>query len=179
MTTSRSLDRKAVRGRASGSEWKLTILPDDVLALTRPKPKGLPIGNQTSQFFVNIMLLPLNLVVAHRVQPGLAMSYVDDVVLSDDDLGKLKAARELLDGEVARLRLRFNTRKKRLGLATRPVIFSSWPGHRWAHMEAEKRHSYALLTSMQPLLFPLVRTSGAVCQATAAPQAQAGGRDQR
>jgi len=95
------------------SEWKPTLFPgDDLLALARPK--GMPIGNQTSQFFANVYLHPLDLFVAHRIKPGLAARYVDDLVLFDSDRGRLHEARAMLDEKLAALRLRVHPRKTRL-----------------------------------------------------------------
>jgi len=86
------------------AEWKPVLFPgDDLLALARPK--GLPIGNQTSQFLANVMLHPLDLCVAQQVRPGLAARYVDDLVLFDDDRGRLTEARARIAENLAELRL--------------------------------------------------------------------------
>jgi RNA-directed DNA polymerase len=95
------------------SEWKPVLFPgDDLLALSRPK--GLPIGNQTSQFLANVYLHPLDLFVAHQLKPGLAARYVDDLVLFDHDRGRLHDARAALEEKLAALRLRAHPRKTRL-----------------------------------------------------------------
>ena len=95
------------------SEWKPVLFPgDDLLALARPK--GLPIGNQTSQLFANVYLHALDLFVAQQIKPGLAARYVDDLVLFDSDRGRLHEARAALDGKLAALRLVAHPRKTRL-----------------------------------------------------------------
>jgi RNA-directed DNA polymerase len=95
------------------SEWKPVLFPgDDLLALARPK--GMPIGNQTSQFFANVYLHPLDLFVAHQIKPGLAARYVDDLVLFDRDRGRLHDARERIEEKLAALRLKAHPRKTRL-----------------------------------------------------------------
>jgi hypothetical protein len=94
-------------------EWKPVLFPgDDLLALARPK--GMPIGNQSSQFLANVMLHPVDLCVAHEIKPGLAARYVDDIVLLDDDLGKLRAAREVITEGLGALRLVPHPDKTRL-----------------------------------------------------------------
>jgi hypothetical protein len=95
------------------SEWKPTLFSgDDLLALARPK--GMPIGNQTSQFFANVYLHPLDLLVAQVIKPGLAARYVDDLLLFDDDRGRLHDARAAIESKLAELRLRAHPRKTRL-----------------------------------------------------------------
>ena len=85
----------------------------DLLDLDRPR--GLPIGNQTSQFLANVVLHPLDRFICHRVKPEAACRDVDDLVLLDRDRGKLQAALPALREELARSRLRFHPDKTRLG----------------------------------------------------------------
>jgi len=63
---------------------------------------GLPIGNQTSQFFANVYLNGLDHFILERVKPGGYIRYVDDFVLFSDDRGALwetlEQVREFLDG---------------------------------------------------------------------------------
>lgn len=85
---------------------------DDLLSLAAPK--GLPIGNQTSQFLANVVLHSLDLAVATLVKPAIAVRYVDDLVLLDDDRGRLVEGVRILGEALARLRLRFAPLKTRL-----------------------------------------------------------------
>jgi RNA-directed DNA polymerase len=95
------------------SEWKPVLFPgDDLLALARPK--GMPIGNQTSQFFANVYLHPLDLFVAQELKAGLAARYVDDLLIFDDDRGRLHDARARIEEQLAALRLKAHPRKTRL-----------------------------------------------------------------
>ena len=84
----------------------------DLLDLDRPR--GLPIGNQTSQFLANVVLHPLDHFICHTVKPEAACRYVDDLVLLDRDRGKLEAALPALKEVLAGLRLRFHPDKTRL-----------------------------------------------------------------
>ncbi len=112
------------------SEWKPVLFPgDDLLALTRPK--GLPIGNQTSQFFANVLLHPVDLLIAQRLQPGLAARYVDDILLFDHDRGRLHDARAAIEEKLALLRLRAHERKTRLWDAREGVPFVGYRVFPW------------------------------------------------
>jgi hypothetical protein len=101
--------------------WPALVPGDDLLTLARPR--GLPIGNQTSQFFANVVLHDVDRVVAHEIKPLAAVRYVDDLVLFDDDAGKLRAARERIVAALTALRLRAHPRKTRLFESRHGVTF--------------------------------------------------------
>ena len=112
------------------SEWKPVLFPgDDLLALTRPK--GLPIGNQTSQFFANVLLHPVDLLVAQKIKPGLAARYVDDFLIFDHDRGRLHEARAMIEEKLASLRLVAHPRKTRLWDAREGVPFVGYRVFPW------------------------------------------------
>ena len=73
---------------------------DDLLATYRPR--GLPIGNLTSQFWANVLLNELDQLVKRTLQCKAYLRYVDDFLLFSDDKAELwawkNAIRELLDG---------------------------------------------------------------------------------
>jgi hypothetical protein len=52
---------------------------DDLMAANRPR--GLPIGNLTSQFWANVYLNSFDHFVMRRLRPGGYLRYVDDVLL--------------------------------------------------------------------------------------------------
>ncbi len=56
---------------------------DDLLAVNRPR--GLPIGNLTSQFWANVYLNPLDQFVKHTLRCKGYIRYVDDFLLFADD----------------------------------------------------------------------------------------------
>ena len=112
------------------SEWKPVLFPgDDLLSLARPK--GLPIGNQTSQFFANVLLHPLDLLVAQKIKPGLAARYVDDLLLFDHDRGRLYDARAAIEEKLASLRLVAHPRKTRLWDVREGVPFVGYRVFPW------------------------------------------------
>ncbi|MCP4416686.1 MAG: RNA-dependent DNA polymerase [Chloroflexi bacterium] len=60
---------------------------DDLLVLTRPR--GLPIGNLTSQFWANVYLHELDKFVKHKLYCPAYLRYMDDFVLFADDKQQL------------------------------------------------------------------------------------------
>ena len=71
------------------------------------RPRGLPIGNLTSQFWSNVYLDPLDKFVMRDLGITAYLRYVDDFALFDDDRGRLLAACErIVDFLARRLRLR-------------------------------------------------------------------------
>jgi RNA-directed DNA polymerase len=70
------------------AETPQTLFPgDDLLALTRPR--GLPIGNLTSQFWANVYLHELDMFVKHQLRCPAYLRYMDDVALFADDKAQL------------------------------------------------------------------------------------------
>jgi len=60
---------------------------DDIFAALRPR--GLPIGNLTSQFFANVYLHELDKFAKHRLRCPAYLRYMDDSVLFSDDKPQL------------------------------------------------------------------------------------------
>ena len=59
------------------SEYEMRWFQGDDL-LARFRPRGLPIGNLTSQFFANVYLHPLDMFVKHTLRVRHYLRYVDD-----------------------------------------------------------------------------------------------------
>jgi RNA-directed DNA polymerase len=76
---------------------------DDLFAINRPR--GLPIGNLTSQFWANVYLNPLDHFVKRQLRCRGYLRYVDDFLLFAEDKEKLWKWREALTERLARLRL--------------------------------------------------------------------------
>lgn len=93
------------------SECPITYFPgDDLFAALRPR--GLPIGNLTSQFFANVYLHPLDEFVKHRLGVSAYLRYMDDFLLFSDDKSQLWAWRESIRHFLAsELRLTLHPRK--------------------------------------------------------------------
>ena len=85
-------------------QYKMVYFPgDDLLAALRPR--GLPIGNLTSQFWANVYLNPFDHFVKRRLRCKGYVRYVDDFLLFADDKPTLWAWKAALEEELARYRL--------------------------------------------------------------------------
>jgi len=82
---------------------------DDLLAAARPR--GLPIGNQTSQFWANVYLHELDRFVKQTLRCRAYVRYCDDFLLFGDDKPTLHAWRGAVEDFLVRLRLRLHGRK--------------------------------------------------------------------
>jgi len=61
-------------------------------------PKGMPIGNQTSQFFANVYLNELDYFVKHVLKARFYLRYVDDFVILDGSEARLMLFRSEING---------------------------------------------------------------------------------
>lgn len=68
--------RKPFSGQAAGS-----MFPGGTLFTVTDRTCGLPIGNQTSQFFGNVMLNPLNHFVKEQLRMPGYVRYADDFLI--------------------------------------------------------------------------------------------------
>jgi len=82
---------------------------DDLLDMIRPR--GLPIGNLTSQVLANFYLSGLDHFIREKMHLVKYVRYMDDMVVFGDDQAGLRQARQLILEELARIRLHRNTSK--------------------------------------------------------------------
>jgi len=85
---------------------------DDLFAPLRPK--GLPIGNLTSQFWANVYLNDLDQYVKREMKVRAYLRYADDFLLFAESKRQLWAWRERVVDHLATLRLRPNARSFRV-----------------------------------------------------------------
>jgi hypothetical protein len=86
------------------NEYDMVYFPgDDLLAVNRPR--SLPIGNLTSQFWANCYLTPFDYFVHCELRCAAFVRYVDDMLLFGDDKRQLWAWRTAIIQRLARLRL--------------------------------------------------------------------------
>ena len=112
-------------------EYDMEWFPgDDLLAATRPR--GLHIGNLTSQFWANCYLNPFDHFVKRDLRCGGYVRYVDDFLLFGDDKPTLWTWRQAVVERLASLRLTIHP-----GAHPRPVTegfpflgFVVYPAHR-------------------------------------------------
>jgi len=105
----------------------------DSLFTPLERPRGLPIGNLTSQWFANWMLNDLDHYITKKVGIGGYVRYCDDFVLLHHDRSRLACALELIVDQLASKRLSIH--EKRLSIV--PVRsgltflgYRIWPGYR-------------------------------------------------
>jgi retron-type reverse transcriptase len=88
--------------------------------------RGLPLGNQTSQFFANVYLNPLDQHVNRVIRPAIYIRYVDDFLFFAGSREQLWRALDeivrILDG----LRLLVHPRKSRVYRTADGVTFLGW-----------------------------------------------------
>lgn len=85
-------------------QYEMVYFPgDDLLAALRPR--GLPIGNLTSQFWANVYLNPLDQFIKRRLRCKGYVRYVDDLLLFADDKETLWEWEAAVSGKLAELRL--------------------------------------------------------------------------
>jgi len=107
--------------------------PGDDLLTPAERRRGLPIGNQTSQFFANVYLDPLDHFVTDRLGAGGYVRYVDDFLVFSDDKRELAEFRRRIDEFLAGLRLRVHRTKTVVFPVTAGIPFLGFrvfPTHR-------------------------------------------------
>ena len=92
-------------------ETEPRYFPGDDLLTPLERRVGIPIGNLTSQFFANLYLDALDHFIKERLRISAYLRYVDDMVLLDDDKGRLSELREVLRERLAIDRLGLHPRK--------------------------------------------------------------------
>lgn len=85
--------------------------PGDDLFTPYERRRGLPIGNQTSQFLANVMLNPLDHFVKEVLQIRGYVRYCDDFLLFSNDKQQLAEARRAIRRYLQTLRLTLHTHK--------------------------------------------------------------------
>ncbi|MDX9866079.1 MAG: reverse transcriptase domain-containing protein [Anaerolineaceae bacterium] len=94
-------------------EYEMTWFPnDDLFAINRPR--GLPIGNLTSQFWANVYLNGLDHFIKRELKCGAYVRYVDDFLLFSDQREQLLGWREEIIACLAGLRLRLHEESARV-----------------------------------------------------------------
>jgi len=113
-------------------EYEMTWFPgDDLLAALRPR--GLPIGNLTSQFWANVYLNELDQFVKRELKCPAYVRYVDDFLLFDDDKTSLHQWKAEIVDFLRSLRLTAHAKKSVVFPARSGVEFVGFrlfPTHR-------------------------------------------------
>jgi len=107
--------------------------PGDTLFTPCERPRGLPLGNQTSQFFSNLYLNQFDQFVLRDLRPGAYCRYVDDFLIFHDSKDFLRDARQQVQAQMDRLRLVLHEGKSRIYRTQDGITFLGWrlfPDHR-------------------------------------------------
>lgn len=98
----------------------------DTLFTPFERRRGLPLGNQTSQFFANVYLNSLDQFVLRELGPGEYLRYVDDFVAFGDSRDALEVMRGKIVEHLEALRLRLHEGKSRVYRTGDGVTFLGW-----------------------------------------------------
>lgn len=119
------------RGVQAG-QYDMAYFPgDDLFAIQRPR--GLPIGNLTSQFWANVYLNGLDQFVKRELKCRGYIRYVDDLRLFADDKPSLHGWKAAIVDYLAGLRLSLhseNAQPRPGGIGLPFLGFQVWPDHR-------------------------------------------------
>ncbi|MCP4425084.1 MAG: RNA-dependent DNA polymerase [Chloroflexi bacterium] len=86
------------------AEYDMVYFPGDSL-LARTRPRGLPIGNLTSQFWSNCYLNPLDWFITRKLGCQGFLRYVDDFAMFSDSKRQLRRWKQAIIQFLAELRL--------------------------------------------------------------------------
>jgi hypothetical protein len=138
----RALTQSIVDSYHSGPDVPLALFPGDDWVTANARPRGLPIGNLTSQLWGNFYLDALDHWITETRQHGAHLRYTDDFLLFDQDKHRLQDLRAGINEQLAAIRLKLAEPKSRL-LSTREGVpfcgFRFLPGQRPRVLGATKR----------------------------------------
>ncbi len=107
--------------------------PGDDLWTPCERRRGIPIGNQTSQFFANVLLNPFDHFVTEQLGGSGYVRYVDDFAIFGDDKSQLSDIRDRCREHLASYRLRLHPDKSVISRTVdgaRFLGFRVFPTHR-------------------------------------------------
>jgi RNA-directed DNA polymerase len=114
------------------AEYDMVYFPgDDLFAAMRPR--GLPIGNLTSQFWANVYLNELDQFVKRELRCHAYLRYVDDFLLFADNKRTLWQWKAAITGKLAELRLALHERESTVYPTSAGIPFLGfrvYPDHR-------------------------------------------------
>ncbi len=114
------------------AEYDMRWFPDDDL-FAAERPRGLPIGNLTSQFWANVYMNELDQFVKHTLRCDGYVRYVDDFLLFADDKGTLHGWRDEIIAFLHGLRLTIHENRAQPKPVTHGIPFlgfTVYPDHR-------------------------------------------------
>ena len=138
---------------------------DDLLSALRPR--GLPIGNLTSQFFANVLLDPIDHFIKETLRVPGYVRYADDLLLFGDSKEVLWEVQNNLSSRLADIRLKLHPHKTIVNRSTRGVNllgFRVFPNQKKANQTSirrfnTRRRQWQWLAAQGLLHWPDVRAS--------------------
>jgi len=118
---------------SSPQEEALNWFAGDELFTPGERRRGIPIGNQTSQFFANVYLDPLDHFLKDCLRVRGYVRYVDDFLVFSDDKRELAEVRARVADFLTTLRLRLHPKKNVILPVTEGIRFLGYrvfPTHR-------------------------------------------------
>lgn len=103
------LIRLLLATHTSGKEYYFPFDGDDLFDMIRPR--GLPIGNLSSQLFANYYLSGIDHYIREELGFPAYIRYMDDMIVFGNDNDELKHARVVILNQLAQLRLKLNPGK--------------------------------------------------------------------
>ena len=131
-------------------EYDMIYFPGDTL-LSVYRPRGLPIGNLTSQFWANCYLNPFDHFVKRELRCKGYIRYVDDFLLFSNDKGELLKWREAILERLGDFRLTLHENRAQVRPVTEGIPFLGFhifPEHR----RLKRRKGIAFQRKYQGLL---------------------------
>ncbi|NWG75263.1 MAG: RNA-dependent DNA polymerase, partial [Rubrivivax sp.] len=103
------------------------LLPGDDLVSAADRPIGLPVGNQTGQFFSNVYLDGFDHFIKEELRCPGYVRYVDDLALFADSKEELREMLGEAEAYLLGLRLRLHPRRRQVAPVTEGI---GWVGYR-------------------------------------------------
>lgn len=123
----RTLDLAAkIIDASNPQEEAVSYFPGDDLFTPFERQRGLPLGNQTSQFFANVYLNPLDQIVNRELRPEVYVRYVDDFLVFSSSKQRLREMRTQIENALCTLRVAIHPRKSRIYRSSDGVTFLGW-----------------------------------------------------
>lgn len=119
------LARRIIDG-SNPQEEVVHYYPGDNLFTPFERRRGLPLGNQTSQFFANVYLDKLDQFVNRVLRPAVYLRYVDDFLLFGESPDELQERLRQIQTVLAGLRLRVHGGKSQVRPVEAGFTFLGW-----------------------------------------------------
>ncbi|HUY77516.1 MAG TPA: reverse transcriptase/maturase family protein [Ktedonobacterales bacterium] len=124
-------------------QYTLVFFPGETPEAAQAHARGLPIGNQTSQFWANVYLHPLDQFVKSELRCPAYLRYVDDFLLFSDDKATLHRWKAQIIAFLAtKLRLTIHERESAVAPVTVGVPFLGFRVYPW-HRLLRRRNGVA------------------------------------